>query len=588
MNGLPFIFANPWGALALLGLPIVIAIHCLQQKSRILNVSTLFLLERLAPDSREGRRFTWLRRSLPFWLQILCVLILTWLLLEPRWMRADAVQRVVIVLDSSLSMRAFTDDIVARTSPRLHALAALAPRTYWTLLETDSSRPTLYEGLDLTALEHKLRIWSPSLPAHDPSHALELARSLATHDAIVVFITDRPHEVPSGVDLLAIGEPLENCGLVGSRLLGTGDDLEWQVVVQNYGQKPAHRSWWIELAGQKTGEQSLDLEPGHPKILKGKFPSSLDRLVACLGPDRFALDDRMPIIRPQPKRLTVDLRGDDSTTDLFIRLTQMLPSLAVAPSGQPADLAFITVNPRVPIPDSAHSAIVLLNDPLAKDAFQGGPFVVEDDPLNLDLNWQGLVIQPGLTLHPGPDDHVLVWKDYIPVVYIRTLAADHRQLVFNFNFPASNATRLPAFVLLVSRFIEAGRMEKEGPEARNVELAEALTVAANARGGPVILHDSSNAETAMTAHSAMNLRAPSLPGFFSVTQGNEALLTGAAQFADARESDFSTAASVDTLATRRAKLVELHASAEMITPLWLILIGILIVVNWRATSPRVI
>jgi len=584
LNGLPFVFANPWGALALLGLPTVVAIHCLQQKSRALRVSTLFLLERLASDSREGRRFTWLRSSLPFWLQILCVLIATWILLQPRWLQANAAQRVVVVLDSSISMRAFTGDIAARTSSRLRALAALTPRTDWTLLETDPAHPTLYEGNDLAALERKLRDWSSSLPAHDPSRALQLARSLAARDALVIFVTDRNHDVPAGVDLLAIGEPIENCRLVGSRILGEGDNLEWQVVAQNYGQKTAHRSWWIALAGKETERQEIDLEPGHPRILKGKFPPGLNRLEVCLEADRFTIDDRMAFVRPQPKRLAVDLHGDEATTDLFIRLTQTLPALAV---GSPADLAFVTINPRVPVPQNARATVVLLNDPLAKEGLTGGPYVAENDPLNRDLNWQGLIIQSGLALPPAPDDRVLLWKDRAPLIFVRTSTDARRQLVFNFNFPASNATRLPAFVLLIDRFIETVRAEKKAPEAINTELAEEIAVAADPAGGPVVLHDSIGGETSVASRSITTLCAPSLPGFFSVTQGNKMLLAGAVHFADARDSDFSAATSIDTLASRRAKLVETRARAETATPLWLVLIGLLLILNWRLTSPRI-
>lgn len=586
MNGLPFVFANPWGALALLGLPAVIAIHCLQQKSRTLQISTLFLLERLAPDSKEGRRFTWVRSSLAFWLQILCVLLLTWLLLEPRWLRADAVQRVVLVLDSSISMQAFKNDLVAKVSPRLHALASLAPRTYWTLLETDPQHPTLYEGLDLAAMEQKLQGWTPSLPAHDPSHALELARTLAPRDTVVIFVTDRPHEVPGGVDLLAIGESIENCGLIGLRITGTGSDLEWQVMAQNYGQKAAHRFWWIELAGQKSERQPLDLEPGHSKVLKGKFPPDMDHLEICMDSDRFQLDDRMLIVRPQPKRLSIDLRGDDATTELFVHLTQILPALAAVQPGQTADLAFISTSPQSLIPKDAHSAIILFNNPVANESYIGGPFAVEDDPLNQDLNWQSLVVQPSPPLKLEPQDHVLLWKERNPMIYIRTLPGDRRQLVFNFNFPTSNATRLPAFVLLLSRFIESIRVEKRAPEIRNMELAESLTLAADAQGGSFIVRDSSGSESKVDARAFVTLRAPSLPGAFSITQGGQLLLSGATQFADARESDFRTATTIDTLSDHRAKLMELHTQSEATTPLWLVLIGGLIIAYWGVTSPR--
>jgi hypothetical protein len=585
---LPFVFANPWGGLALLGLPIVIAIHCLQQKSRVLQISTLFLLERLAPDSKEGRRFTWLRSSLAFWLQILCVLILTWLLLEPRWLEANTVQRVELVLDSSISMRAFTPDIQSRVSAKLDALAALAPRTYWTLMETDSSKPTLYEGFDLTALLEKLKTWSPSLPAHDPTRALDFARSLAPREAVVIFVTDRPHDVPSGIDLMAIGEPIENCGLVGSRVLGTGDDLEWQIMAQNYGKKTAHRSWWIELAGKKTEPQPLDLEPGHPQMLKGKFPPGLDRLEVCLDADRFTVDDRMAIVRPQPKQMTVELLGDDSTTDLFARLAQTIPSLALVQAGQTADIGFRTLDPKSPFPGDALSSVVLFDQPDDKNSFVGEPLATEDDPLNQDLNWQGLILQPITSTALTAQDHVLLWKDKTPIIYLRSLGNDHRQLVFNFNFSTSNASRLPAFVLLISRFVESIREDKKAPETRNAELAEPFVVAADPAKGPVIVRDSAGTETTAQPRALLTLRAPSVPGFFSVTQDGETLLSGAAQFADARESDFSTATTMDTLASHRAKLVELQTRADAAAPLWLILLAVLLVLYWAVTSPRVV
>ncbi len=573
--------------LALLGVPAVIAIHCLQQKSRKLSISTLFLLERLAPDSREGRRFTWMRGSLAFWLQILCVLLLTWLLVEPRWMQANAVQPVVLVLDDSISMRAFTGDIGRRTTARLRAVSTLAPRTYWTVMETDPVRPTLYEGYDLDALESKLRTWNPSLPANDPTHALGLARAIAARDALVIFLTDRPHEIPSGVDLLAIGEPLENCGLVGLRLTGTGRDLEWQIMAQNYGRAVAHRSWWLEIAGRKTDAESIDLEPGHAKLLSGKFPPNVDRLQVCLEPDRFAVDDRMPIVRPVPKQLTVEVHGDEVTSELFTRLTQTLASLTPAPAGTPADLAFDTLGPHSPFPATDVSSIVLYNNPGAANAMQAGPFIAEDDPLNQDINWQALIMQPGPPSLPSADHKVLLWKDGVPLIYLRRLAENRQQLVFNFNFATSNAARLPAFVLLINRFVESLRSDKRAPETRNVELAESFNVAGAWPGPPLELKDETDLPIDVPAGATVPLRAPSLPGFFTVAQGGTTLVTGAAQFADARESDFSTATTRDTLGDRHARLVQLHTTADAMGPLWLLLVGALLLLYWAVSSPRI-
>ena len=94
-------FANPWGLLALAALPAIVAIHFLQEQSRRVRSSTLFLLERAAPLPAGGIRFEKFRNSLPFWMQILAALALAWLLADPRWVRNDSRQTVAVVLDSS-------------------------------------------------------------------------------------------------------------------------------------------------------------------------------------------------------------------------------------------------------------------------------------------------------------------------------------------------------------------------------------------------------------------------------------------------------------------------------------------------------
>ena len=99
-------FGNVAGFWALLGIPAVVAIHFLQRRSRVLVVTTLFLLEQMRRESETGHRFQRLRTSVPLWLQLLMVLLLTWLLVRPRWLRAESVQRVAIVLDASASMQA--------------------------------------------------------------------------------------------------------------------------------------------------------------------------------------------------------------------------------------------------------------------------------------------------------------------------------------------------------------------------------------------------------------------------------------------------------------------------------------------------
>src|ERR1043165_3348306 len=103
------IFANPLGLWALLGLPVILAIHFLQQRARVARTSTWFLIEKLSPDSARGRTWDRIRSSRILWLQLASVLLAAWVLAEPRWVRAESAQTVVIVLDASASMEAFRE-----------------------------------------------------------------------------------------------------------------------------------------------------------------------------------------------------------------------------------------------------------------------------------------------------------------------------------------------------------------------------------------------------------------------------------------------------------------------------------------------
>ncbi|HQW29333.1 MAG TPA: BatA domain-containing protein, partial [Verrucomicrobiales bacterium] len=143
---MPLIFANPLGFWALLGIPAVLLIHFLQRESRRLPISTLFLLEHIDRESVKGRQFDRLRQSIPLWLQLLGVMILTWLLAEPRWTSARSVQRVVLVIDSSASMEAFAEEVDQTLREKIPPLTALVGTTEYSLIESAVTGANLYRG----------------------------------------------------------------------------------------------------------------------------------------------------------------------------------------------------------------------------------------------------------------------------------------------------------------------------------------------------------------------------------------------------------------------------------------------------------
>ncbi len=579
------ILGNPAGLWALLGLPAVLAIHLLQHQVRTRYASTLFLLDELAMTGIRGSVIDRIRHSRPLWLQLLAVLLLTWLLIQPRWLREDSFQRVVVVLDSSLSMHAFLDRLWPGLGPHLRELSRTAALTEFILVESDPTAATLYAGPDLARLRDALTAWRPRLGHHDTIPALRMAQNLGGSGGIVLFLSDRlPEEPISGIAAIAIGERIENCGFAGLRVEGHGPEAEWQAVVRNYSEGAVRRAWWVEAEGGRNESRLLELGPGESRVLRGGFPPGADFVTVCLEPDAFPVDDRLPVVRPAPKRLEIEVAVDAAIRPLVQRLVGTLDAAEPAQAGLRPDLEFLSY--RAPALPGLRANAVCFPRPLddARVPLDGW-VTTENHRLLQGLNWHGLLVDHAAPTVVQDRDEVLVRRGEKPLILLRT-GESGRQLIFAFDPLASNAPQWPAFVLLVHRFAEELRAEKRAPTSVNVDLRQRLRAPVDPDGPPVmvrtIAHDGENEEEVPVARAAL-LRAPDRPAHFTVRQGNRDWLRGAARFADLREADFSRAASGGSVRERAREQARLNSRPDALTLLWmLLLVGLLLWSWWPA------
>ncbi len=558
------VFGNPLGFLALAAIPAILAIHFLQRESRRVVASTLFLLEHLAPESAQGRRFQRLRSSAQLWLQLLAALLATWLLVQPRWIRPNAAQHVVLVLDSTVSMLACREAMLQAVDEDAARIDRAAIHTEWQLLESDMARPTLYSGPSRKALLEALRGWKPRLGAHDPNPALEAAQNLLGGKGTLVFVSDRKRRLPDGVRLLATGRPFDHCGFAGVSVEGA----QWRALVRNNGAAAQRRNWWIEAGDKKSAPQTLDIPPDGTVAINGSFPPGASRCELVMDADAFPLDSRLPMLQPRLKRLAV--RQDAAPPELASFFQQFLKSVERVEAPAPvADLELAVYDPLAPkLPPGA--AIVFVADPAPLEKFPPGAVAAAPESLAADLNWSGLLVHDSLKVPAQPGDQTLVWQGDRPLLFLRQEGSSPL-LVVNFDVRASNAARLPAFVLLLHRFAEEVRAAKAAPEARNFETNELLAVAANPHlPAPVI---AGSAEPA--------LRAPAEPGFFRVVQGSEERVDGAANFADARAADFRQACAADELRAETARTIQKNSQADLFAPVWMLALGAAMLGSWR-------
>ncbi len=591
---LPFSFANPLGFWALLGVPAVILIHFLQQRSRVVTISTLFLLDHLQHESVKGNKFDRLRPSIPFWLQLLAVLLLTWILVQPRWMKENAIQRIAIVLDGSASMQAFRENGAVELGTQLRRLASKVHHTEYVVVDSHLSNQPVFNGSDPAELVQALENWQPLASSHDFTPALRIARSLVGSDGLVALVSDHlVEDLPYDAQLLAIGQPTPNVGFAGLQIV-TSDDGEilWKALVRNYSNQTQQRHWFLHTDTQKSSQRSLELAPGQTRSLQGAFPERVDAVTLRMDADAFPLDDRLPIVRPRKKQLGLSSRLTPELQSILQPVLESLDQTVPPPPDTTPGLSLGVYHPLKPASLAKGHGIVFLDHNTLPANYLKGQIFPENHPLTEGLNWQGLLARSSTGIPLRETDTPLLWQDERALVFLRS-SGQGRKLVFNFNLASSNAARLPAFVVTIHRFVESIRTQKIAPSQANFEISQPIDLAFDQGQGapPLSLSTTVDQETLtreLPPRDAKRLRAPGRPAFFTIAQGDTAapLLSAAAHFADTREADLRQAASRNDLDKSGAALIDQHTEQDARWQLWLLILCLCLLLSWHfATRP---
>ncbi len=331
---------NPLGLLALIAIPIVIAIHFLRRRAQHLPISTLFLLQKTQRESASGRKFDRLMNSVPLWLQLFIVLLPTWLLVQPRYTKANSTQRIAIVLDSSASMSVFKEKLTDKIKSIIPELQGNAENAEVWLLESDTSKPRIYHGSDVTQLLEDLGNWQPNIGATEPSHSLRIARSLAGKEGTLVYITDTPKDsIPYNAHLYSIGSNKENVGFTGISFTSDGKQLIWKTLIRNYSNIVVTRTWYLENEkSQRTTEKTITIQPRKIVSLQGVFPEASNTAKLILSPDSLQLDDTLPLIRPIPKTLSIHSSESKQLNELATSISDSFPNISITPDLTEADI----------------------------------------------------------------------------------------------------------------------------------------------------------------------------------------------------------------------------------------------------------
>lgn len=560
------VFSNPTGLYALLGIPLVLAIHFLQHKSRKISTSTLFLIEILIPDSRTGRMWEKLRNSLTLWMQILFVLLLAWVLSQPRWIKENFHQTVVFVMDDSLRMKPFKEDAISAVKKDISTIKSSKIPTLWILMTSSSRRTPLYRGENTVSLLNTLDSWEPKYSEHDPVPALRAAESAVAGNGFSRFITYKEARVPFWQAAIGVGKIIDNAGFVGIIPENTGANSSWRVAIKNHSPKTQHRELIVSV-GESSSKQNLSLNPNSVMEIKASLPPESDSMVLSLSPDEFGNDDTITLVKNTPKDFSASLSITPEKQDFFSKLVQSIPGVRIEPLKN-AGLLITELDSLNSLPEIPS---VIFSKTASKEKTLKAPIFAEPCLLTKDLSWGGLLFSNSGTLETNPQSHVILWHGDNPLAWYHD-----KHLVINLALNSSNLDRIPGTILMIRRYIESEQSRIQAFSSGNTGTSTRL----NIPGATWMQFENLTGDITEKPYNGYMPNDAGIVKLFPDKESKEPIYKAAVYHADAREGDFSDASTFEKGEFDGKTNLERISSPDPLVPLWICLASIALTFSW--------
>ena len=520
-------FGAPLGLLALFAVPVLVGLYFLRRRQPPRVVSALFLWA--SPDQRAeaGPKLQRFSRETSLALELCACLCAAAFLADLRCGGGGAERHTVVVLDGSLSMLAAAPGR-PRTQEALEALAKLVAEDGGRVTVIESGlRPRILEGPASPPSRLPWLKYSPQGPSHDFAPALSLARELAGPRSRIRLITDKPLDpAPEGVEVLAVGTPLENDAFVAAARADRQGKAIVALRVAHFGKAPAKVPVELRSADEAVlWTERVALEPGEEKALRVEVEST-GPLLALLPQDALSADGRLRLL-PQPVRaLKVALKLPDGPAAESLR--RFLDIDGAASLGEPADLVFAA-------PEAAPSApwTVVVGVKGETRSLVGPYFADRRHPLLDSVPLEGLLWSAGESALGAPllssGDAILLSEEGGPVFHL------------NVDLARSNLGRSAAWPVMLSNLFAMRREALPGFPRHDLALDEELAV--NVEPGPKWVLRGPGTELPLRGSGTLRLPAPGAPGRYQLLRDGKVQDELEVLPIDRRESDLRDRAS---------------------------------------------
>jgi hypothetical protein len=337
----------------------------------------------------------------------------------------------------------------------------------------------------------------------------------------------------------------------------------------------------MQTSSGSTEPRPVHLNPGALVTLQAAFPRDAKNVRIVLSSDQFPLDDVLPLVAPRPKTISLFTATSPAFAGLATKLLHALDTAELSRDAATADLSIASYNPLNPALPT-RNAIIFVENEVRSGAWLKGGIVAEANPLMDGLNWQSLLVRETAEIERRQTDTVMLWQDKRALIFLRE-SNGTQQLLFNFDPSLSNAEKQPAFIVLLHRFAESIRSAKIAPLAANLETGEPLNLSA-APGIPLSIRATDPA--GKTIGHADIQTANALPGFLTIDQNEQTLLTAAVHFGDPREADFSACGTSTPEETRNAAAIERHTRPDPLWRIWILVLLVVLMISWKYTAAK--
>lgn len=484
-------FANPWGLLGLLALPIIAYVHMFHRRFPPLEIAGLHLWTLESRKDTPGRKKEKLPITRSLLLELLAALLITLLLADPRDASVTSRPHLVVILDDSASMAAKDSQTSESTRGRVikwlnNQQEKMGRHGVYSVLTT-GRRPVLIAGprADWEQVNTAIQNWHPDSNSHSFETAWDLGAQLAVEEATFAFLTDKlPEEkqiIPERMAVYSFGRKLDNIGITAARWIYEPDTGKGTIFIRlaNQGENAAEVKVLGTAKENKLIDETISLEAHTEKSLQWAVPGGLAELtLAVHAPgDPLEIDNEVKLIEPKIRTVTVSvtLPSSHSAFEPVKRILGVLPDvqlgdtadadLVIAPAGDSPlntrGLWWLGIGPEDPSLQAIASSKTVI-----------GPFLIEKQHPLMNGIVLGGVVWGGLQKNPASTIPVISTAKSILLGQRTDSAAN--SYILNLDLAASNLTESPDWPIFWTNLIEQCRTSRPGFQRWNYHLEETV------------------------------------------------------------------------------------------------------------------